>query len=520
MFVLYRNTICGIILLLLFFSCNGTNETRKFLVRAENFMQNQPDSALILLRDSVDIESLSYRDMALYALLLTQACDKNYIDHTSDSLINIAVKYYKYRGDDLRRAQAYFYLGSVYRDMEKTTDAIEAFLKAKEELPPMYNTRFRDMINRNLAGQYDKLDLYEKGMEMARENYQACLSRNDSIEILFPLSDIAYFYLYENEVDSALSYYSKALDISENINDSLERISILYGLSQTLYLKEDFVNANLCVEKAISISRRTRDSLFYFTMKGDILLSLNKIDSARYFLKEGVHSNDMNISSYCAESLYELEKSIGNTKDAITYSDLYLTLKDSLNAVNRREDALTLINNHSINVHTRQLLSEWKQERIVWIISVVISVLIMFFFIYYLMRSRRIYKDKTLVSNSYPDENIVDCLQHAKQQFMVTETYKYMTTINSNSINMEINLNSNERQKIGKEVAIYFSNAVIILKNKYDLTDDDLYFLFLFYLKFSHKTITIFMGVTSDALRSRKKRLRKKLDEEVRFIII
>ena len=58
-------------------------------------MDTYPDSALQLLK-TIDSKHLVTKEgKARYALLYSQALDKNYIDVTNDSLINIAVDYYK-----------------------------------------------------------------------------------------------------------------------------------------------------------------------------------------------------------------------------------------------------------------------------------------------------------------------------------------------------------------------------------------------------------------------------------------
>lgn len=57
----------------------------------------------------------STRDRAYYALLLTQARDKNYIVQTDDSLIRTAVQYYDSIGDVQMQAKAYYHWGGVLR---------------------------------------------------------------------------------------------------------------------------------------------------------------------------------------------------------------------------------------------------------------------------------------------------------------------------------------------------------------------------------------------------------------------
>ncbi|MBO7279649.1 MAG: hypothetical protein J6V00_00635 [Bacteroidaceae bacterium] len=75
------------------FACNKHTGTEALLSKAERQMDEHPDSALILLQ-RLDTKQLTSADeKALYALLYSQALDKNYIDITDDSLINIAVDY-------------------------------------------------------------------------------------------------------------------------------------------------------------------------------------------------------------------------------------------------------------------------------------------------------------------------------------------------------------------------------------------------------------------------------------------
>ena len=67
------------------------------------------------------------------ALLLTQARDKNYLDSLqSDSLIKIAVDYYK--DDGVKAGKALFYYGKVAALQDNDTLAIQAYLSALAKL--------------------------------------------------------------------------------------------------------------------------------------------------------------------------------------------------------------------------------------------------------------------------------------------------------------------------------------------------------------------------------------------------
>ena len=98
---------------LLCWGCKQTDVTQ-VLDRAETCMAERPDSSLYLLR-TLDKRHISGSlRKARYALLYSQALDKNYIDVDNDSLIRVAVDYYKGHGTSHEKALAYFYLGRVY----------------------------------------------------------------------------------------------------------------------------------------------------------------------------------------------------------------------------------------------------------------------------------------------------------------------------------------------------------------------------------------------------------------------
>ncbi len=74
------------------------------LAKAERVMQERPDSALQLIQ-GIDAGQIGRRAVrAKYALLYAQALDKNaIIDVDNDSLIRIALDYYRYRGSSARK---------------------------------------------------------------------------------------------------------------------------------------------------------------------------------------------------------------------------------------------------------------------------------------------------------------------------------------------------------------------------------------------------------------------------------
>ena len=87
------------LVLLLLAGCNDPKPLTDVLTRAEALMNEYPDSAWAVLNTLSPDEMGQNRTRAHYALLYTQAQDKTYRDETNDSLINIAVDYYRHTDD-------------------------------------------------------------------------------------------------------------------------------------------------------------------------------------------------------------------------------------------------------------------------------------------------------------------------------------------------------------------------------------------------------------------------------------
>ena len=69
---------------------------------------------------------------ARYALLYSQALDKNYIDKTNDSLINIAVDYYRQTDEVRSKFLSYYYKGRIHWNAEENPEAMLAFMEAEQ----------------------------------------------------------------------------------------------------------------------------------------------------------------------------------------------------------------------------------------------------------------------------------------------------------------------------------------------------------------------------------------------------
>ena len=108
-----KNILSLLLLLLAFTACGDKKAVTDVLNRAEAVMNEHPDSALNLLRTLTFDDFRKEKNRARYALLHSQALDRNYIDTTRDSLVSVAVEYYK-DGNDVRSKFLVFFKRNNY----------------------------------------------------------------------------------------------------------------------------------------------------------------------------------------------------------------------------------------------------------------------------------------------------------------------------------------------------------------------------------------------------------------------
>ena len=136
-------------------------------------MYEYPDSALHILQEMQMPASSDKLQNATWALLLTQAKYKNYIEEVTDStLINIAYDYFMKKGNAQRKAMTLYYKGVLYGKADKTQEAQESYLKAIEEVEKTKDYQLAHLIYSSIGNIY----LYNSLNEYAFANVQTILA--------------------------------------------------------------------------------------------------------------------------------------------------------------------------------------------------------------------------------------------------------------------------------------------------------------------------------------------------------
>ena len=115
-------------------SCSRHSVHWETLAQVETFIEEHPDSALAALQH-IDAQELAGKEeRAKYALLLSMALDKNYVDKTDFEMLQPAIDYYQSHGTATDKLRTYYYEGRIYQNQQKHDElALQCFVKAVTE---------------------------------------------------------------------------------------------------------------------------------------------------------------------------------------------------------------------------------------------------------------------------------------------------------------------------------------------------------------------------------------------------
>lgn len=179
--------------------------------QVEAFMPEYPDIALFLLKQVKDIQSLSKKNQAYYYLLLTEAEDKTYMPHTTDSLIRIAVNYYDKQDNLILKTKSWYYMGRVNQELKNALKAQEYYLTALKTGKNITDYTLLGHIYNNVGMLYTHQEVYEKAIPFQQKAITAFGMICDSSSQAYALHDLARNYTMLEKQDSAIACYEQAI---------------------------------------------------------------------------------------------------------------------------------------------------------------------------------------------------------------------------------------------------------------------------------------------------------------------
>ena len=377
--------ILGLSAILFFTGCYNREHISR-LDEAEALLQNKPDSALTILKQLR--QEGSQAEQARYALLYSEALDKNHIKVTDDSLIRQAWSHYKHYSKDLRhQCKTLYYWGRIKLRAGDKPGALRLFLKIEEKLKDTNEPYYTGLLYGQIGEVYYEQMNYSRAYHYFRE------ARNNVREETESTLDMAAAAFHSKDIEKAMRLYAAALDLAdEQKNDHLAKASLtnlasLYVVSGKRQIPHDLL-------QRIELSAR-QDTLYGYHTLVDVNLLKNRIDSARYYLALAeAQTTDIRDLADLQYTAYRIEAQTRNFEKATDNIHRYIYLTDSLTRSNMQFSAGMVEREY---FKERTDFAEYRMKnRTTWEIAAATVTLLMIGVAYYITRQRlRLQRERT-----------------------------------------------------------------------------------------------------------------------------
>ena len=321
-----KNILLILTLLLAFTACGDKSSVTDVLNRAETLMNEHPDSSLNLLRTLTLDNFQQESNRARYALLHSQALDKNYIDVTSDSIISVAVDYYQDKDEVRNKFLSYYYMGRVHANGERYLQATSCLMEAEQLAEEVGDDYLSGLLYSEMGRIYDIYYDYPKSLEAYRKaaisyehagkirhrNYmlfnQSTVCRNmdkyddgerllrmvllsaqqegDSELVKSCLGSLVMMFVEQNRLSEAKDLYEK--EMSPSVGENYGSSSFMGALA-TLYASEgDLVKAESYLKRGWERTMNHTDSIRLYLSSSEVRDLSNDRNVAYQELLKGV----------------------------------------------------------------------------------------------------------------------------------------------------------------------------------------------------------------------------------------
>ncbi len=396
-------------LFLILASCSPGNQT-DVLDDVGFFISEDPERALSVLDSISSSGELRGRETkARFALLYSMALDKNYIDSIDDSLINIAVDWYKRHGTADEKLKAYYYQGRIYQNAGDKESAMESFVKAEAYVEDAEDDIAAGLLYdamSNIALAIFDDDSVLKFCRKAEYHYRKAGDRN---RYAYALLGLAIYYTTEGQYTEL----SLALDTIRMFWNDLDiRTKDSYYQLRLGEFKETGQYEKLESGLEEYIREFPEDTINWMSVS-EYYLVLGKARQALSSLEIYRNKN----KNYSKEPAYYIHESnaydsLGLTDSALAAYKNYQELIDSINTVIFGQDTKFLRERYEKD----RSIAKSKYERAIIILSAVILLLVLLYIIHTLLgQARKREEEKSQMEND---------LAEFRRQYSALETEK------------------------------------------------------------------------------------------------
>ena len=423
-----KRTIYYLLFLCLLTGCYPSMKPQ--LEEAEALLTENPDSAYRLLQTIERPERHPEAEYATWCLLTTQAADKSFREHTSDSLIQVAVRYFSRQHDPDRLATALYTQGRVEKELGKNEEAAQSFVKALDVAKGGEDYELQFLASSQLGSIY----AYSKLIDKARIAYEQALHfaelAQDSSSISYAHAYLGRIYGLQNDWNEAVHAYQKAITIASQAQ-SIPALQLGLNELATVYCRtQSYQNAFDCIQRLQDLADKsiaTNQAITYLNI-GDLYRLMSYYDLAIPYLEKALNTKNLYTKRSTYQCFYYLYTEQQNYKKAIEYNNLYWVCNDSIQEIEKQKEIIAVekkYNNEKLLNEKQQL--ELKQNKILLIGCGIFLFIIIVFLLTYADKKR-------IIARLFEELNNVQC-QIVEKERTIANYQQEMTVLSQKQSN-------------------------------------------------------------------------------------
>ena len=318
---------------ILLLSCHSPAERK--LAQIDVLLYQHPDSAFAELKRFSTDHLNRNKDKCYYGLLFSAALDKNYVDVTDDSLINLSARYYEKHGSLYNKMRSHYYQGVVRMNAKRYPAAFRAFEEAEQEALAINDLRHLGLIFRNMGNMFNQTGNFIEAKRHNKKAQDCFIKNNDTIYAQSITYSLAVNYMNNTSLLSntedldSCQYYLKPL-LSNKGNPTLQAYSsILYAC--TLVAKRDSLEKAISLYRAVPLSLLDYQDLAYCAIA---FAETGQLDSATLWMNHAYHACHTRTQHEALNSLlFKIDTIEGRYKEALDKVIGAMAVQDSVTRV-------------------------------------------------------------------------------------------------------------------------------------------------------------------------------------------
>ena len=365
-----KRYIIILIVLLSLASCTKHSEHWGTLAQVESYIEERPDSALVVLQGIDNEELAKDEERAKHALLLSMALDKNFVDKTDFEVLQPAIDYYEDNGTATDKLRTYFYQGRIYQNAGKDALAMECFVKAISEGDESDDILTKARIYFNRGSIYYSLYEWDSFIETHKTaaSYFKQAGRHHSYVHCLIL--IVNGYTLKNEPENALPYIDECKQLREIMS-----FPLLLGFysSYITYLEDCGTDTEIKDVIKEYLNTIPAESVDWLTL-ANAYIRLGQYEDARQAIEQYKNSTKASEEIKYKALKSEIYERLGRYEESLRAWKEYMVVSDSTTWAIMQQDTKFVEERHNLEMAKAQE-TDAKNKRTIAIMACVIALI-------------------------------------------------------------------------------------------------------------------------------------------------